>query len=221
MISWGRALRKMPTRRRRCTYPGGRTTATSSELTRRPMATSPTTSPTVAAPTPKAMAARSATGSGRTNQKMGSAQARTGRATIRSPRKSMAPPVGSVRPAMTLKKVVLPAPFGPMRLTMAPAGTSKSTSRTATSPPNCFVIRRACRIASPATMGLPDDTPAAGGDCDAGDAVTFDSLHRPRSLRPRLPPRAAPRGGGGSGRALPDAAASSARAPGRTGGTGS
>src|SRR5918996_6500700 len=35
-----------------------------------------------------------------------------------------------------LKKVVLPAPFGPIRLTMLPCGMSKSTSLTAIRPPN-------------------------------------------------------------------------------------
>src|SRR5579864_3409168 len=37
-----------------------------------------------------------------------------------------------------LKNVVLPAPFGPIRLTIAPSGTVKSTSSTATRPPNSF-----------------------------------------------------------------------------------
>src|SRR5262249_21283946 len=35
-----------------------------------------------------------------------------------------------------LKNVVFPAPFGPIRLTIAPSGITKSTSFTATSPPN-------------------------------------------------------------------------------------
>src|SRR6476646_213743 len=35
-----------------------------------------------------------------------------------------------------LKNVVLPAPFGPMRATIDPTGIVKSTSSTATSPPN-------------------------------------------------------------------------------------
>src|ERR671918_2435840 len=35
-----------------------------------------------------------------------------------------------------LKNVVLPAPFGPIRLTIAPSGIVKSTSLTATRPPN-------------------------------------------------------------------------------------
>ena len=46
---------------------------------------------------------------------------------------------------MTLKNVVLPAPFGPMRLTIEPSGMTKSTFETATSPPNCFVTARASR----------------------------------------------------------------------------
>src|SRR5919199_2227143 len=37
-----------------------------------------------------------------------------------------------------LKNVVLPAPFGPIRLTIPPSGTMKSTSLTATRPPNSF-----------------------------------------------------------------------------------
>ena len=40
---------------------------------------------------------------------------------------------------MQLKKVVLPAPFGPMTLTIAPWSTSKSSSLTAISPPNRLV----------------------------------------------------------------------------------
>src|SRR5438874_7359839 len=35
-----------------------------------------------------------------------------------------------------LKNVVLPAPFGPIRLTIVPSGIAKSTSFTATRPPN-------------------------------------------------------------------------------------
>src|SRR4051812_9301294 len=39
-----------------------------------------------------------------------------------------------------LKKVVLPAPLGPIRLTIEPRGTTKSTSLTATRPPNSLRI---------------------------------------------------------------------------------
>src|SRR3954447_19388710 len=41
-----------------------------------------------------------------------------------------------------LKKVVLPAPFGPMSDTIDPRGISKSTLLTAVRPPNFFVTPR-------------------------------------------------------------------------------
>ena len=59
------------------------------------------------------------------------------------------PAVGSMIPATTLKKVVLPAPLGPMMLTMPPFGMSRSTSRTATRPPNRLVTPRAWSRTSP------------------------------------------------------------------------
>src|ERR687897_966653 len=43
-----------------------------------------------------------------------------------------------------LKKVVLPAPFGPIRLTIEPVGIVKSMSLTATSPPNSLRTSTAC-----------------------------------------------------------------------------
>ena len=70
-------------------------------------------------------------------------QVRRGRATQARPANEIVPSLGSSRPAMTLKKVVLPAPLGPMRLTIEPLGMSKSMVRTATRPPNRFVIPRA------------------------------------------------------------------------------
>src|SRR5918997_1836638 len=47
-----------------------------------------------------------------------------------------------------LKNVVLPAPFGPIRLTIERSGMSKSTSLTATKPPKTLVIPRASRMLS-------------------------------------------------------------------------
>src|SRR5436853_4737963 len=41
-----------------------------------------------------------------------------------------------------LKRVVLPAPFGPIRLAIEPRATAKSTSATATRPPNSLRICR-------------------------------------------------------------------------------
>src|SRR6266550_7413242 len=47
-----------------------------------------------------------------------------------------------------LKNVVFPAPFGPIRLTIEPTGTVKSTSSTATRPPNSLRRSWVCNSAS-------------------------------------------------------------------------
>ncbi len=63
----------------------------------------------------------------------GSSQARPGWAIIVRPaERRSGPPSGRRCPAMMLKNVVLPAPFGPMRLTMLPRGIVKSMLLTAT-----------------------------------------------------------------------------------------
>src|SRR5215469_16589646 len=60
-----------------------------------------------------------------------------------------------------LKKVVLPAPFGPMSAWISPRRTRRSTSLTATKPLNCFVRPRVSRMKSStawcgaAAMGAP------------------------------------------------------------------
>jgi hypothetical protein len=41
-----------------------------------------------------------------------------------------------MRPVIRLKKVVLPAPFGPMTLTISPSSTLRFTPSTARRPPN-------------------------------------------------------------------------------------
>src|SRR5215212_6056937 len=57
-----------------------------------------------------------------------------------------------------LKNVVLPAPFGPIRLTIERSGISKSISLTAMSPPKTLVIPRASRMFPflSATSGSPE-----------------------------------------------------------------
>src|ERR1700730_437242 len=55
------------------------------------------------------------------------------------PSRRMSPPLGPRLPAMTLNKVVLPAPLAPMRPTNSPRSTLKLTSSTALSPPKVFV----------------------------------------------------------------------------------
>ena len=57
---------------------------------------------------------------------------------ILSPSTEMLPPVEVSTPVIRLKVVLLPAPFGPISATISPACTSKVTSLTATTPPNCL-----------------------------------------------------------------------------------
>src|SRR5215210_8111078 len=61
------------------------------------------------------------------------------------PPKTKLPAVGSKRPLTMLKNVVLPAPLGPIRLTMDRSGMSKLTALTATRPPKTLVMPRASR----------------------------------------------------------------------------
>ena len=54
------------------------------------------------------------------------------------PSNTIDPDVGLYTPVSWLKKVVLPAPFGPISATIAPRGMTKSMSSEAMSPPNSF-----------------------------------------------------------------------------------
>ena len=54
------------------------------------------------------------------------------------------PLVGLYSPVKTLKKVVFPAPLGPIKETTPPVGISNETSSTATKPPNLTEILSAC-----------------------------------------------------------------------------
>src|SRR5687768_1733558 len=61
-----------------------------------------------------------------------------------------------------LNNVVLPAPFGPIRLTIERSGMLKSTELTATRPPKTLVIPRASRMLA-ASMSLSDTGPFPRG----------------------------------------------------------
>ena len=124
-MSFGRALLKTPRRRSSRSYQGGRTMPMSRLTIRTASAAVDDEQlhvgvlwgqdPCNGSRTRSAMTAG-------TNQTNGSIHARSARATIRRPRNVISPSLGSRMPATTLKKVVLPAPFGPMRLTMDPWG---------------------------------------------------------------------------------------------------
>src|SRR5262245_34322766 len=63
----------------------------------------------------------------------------SGEARVRSmPSKATVPLVGTVSPARQLKKVDLPAPFGPIRPMISPSATERSALRTAKKLPKAF-----------------------------------------------------------------------------------
>src|SRR3990172_8325307 len=79
------------------------------------------------------------------------------------PSKVIVPSSMRLKPAMQLKKVVFPAPFGPITLTMPPCSISKSRLLTATSPPKRLVTPSAT------SSGIPCPLPSAGrGAVDGG-----------------------------------------------------
>ncbi len=77
------------------------------------------------------------------------------------PSKRTRPRVGGWRPVMTLKRVVLPAPLGPMRPWTVPARTATSTSFRAWMPPKRTVICSATSSANGTHLGL-DGSPDRG-----------------------------------------------------------
>src|SRR6266705_1561489 len=75
---------------------------------------------------------------------------------------------------MTLKSVVLPAPFGPMMPRRSPRRTSRLTLRTAVRPPKRFVTRSSVSTGPPDPQATGDTGQALGGephDEDEGRAV--------------------------------------------------
>src|SRR5699024_11701813 len=58
------------------------------------------------------------------------------------------PPSGRSNPLSRLNRVVLPAPFGPMRAVMAWRGTSRCSTSTALTPPKARLMLSATRIRS-------------------------------------------------------------------------
>src|SRR6516225_4484699 len=67
---------------------------------------------------------------------------------------STRPALGTMSPATQLKKVDLPAPFGPIRPTISPCATARSAPRTAVKPSNDFAIFSA--FGSMGDLGKPD-----------------------------------------------------------------
>src|SRR5437899_10482043 len=75
---------------------------------------------------------------------------------------------------MTLKSVVLPAPFGPMMPRRSPWRTWRLTSRTAVRPPKRFVTRSSVSTSSPGPEAPGEADQSVGGEAhheDEGRAV--------------------------------------------------
>src|SRR5215468_3665394 len=91
-----------------------------------------------------------------------------GRPAISSPANVTRPEVGRYMPAMQLKIVLLPDPFGPIRPTISPSSTSKETCETAVKPPKVLLkpetVRRAtgysARVGARGGAGDPIGPPA-------------------------------------------------------------
>src|SRR3954466_10365648 len=92
------------------------------------------------------------------------ARIRAGRSVMSWPSNSIVPEDGGKSPEITLKSVVLPAPFGPSIARRSPYATSRSTSRTAWRPPNRRPIPRRRRIGSACSGAAASVTRALGGD---------------------------------------------------------
>src|SRR5689334_8694849 len=107
-----------------------------------------------------------------------------GRPAMFSPLNRTRPDVGPMTPVRQLKKVLLPAPFGPMMARISPRWTSKSTLLSALRPPKRTVSASVRR-----TGALPRSTPAEEDDWGGGAADTYAYLRAWRFVGWRLPAR--------------------------------
>src|SRR5712691_4400821 len=82
-----------------------------------------------------------------------------------SPLNRIRPPVGRRTPVRQLKKVLLPAPFGPMMARISPRRISKSTLSSAVRPPKRTVSPSVRKMAS-----ASPPRPVSGGEAVATDA---------------------------------------------------
>src|SRR5262245_10073511 len=89
-----------------------------------------------------------------------------------SPSRRMRPLVGRSTPVTQLKKVLFPAPLGPMMARICPRGTVTLTRLTALKPPNRMVTSSVRRIGDsaaprPPSVGRAAGAPGAGACSDA------------------------------------------------------
>src|SRR5512133_2389584 len=100
------------------------------------------------------------------------------------PNISTRPAVGGKSPEMTLKSVVLPAPFGPRIARRSPATISRLTSRTACRPPKRRPTPRKRRVGSVLRLSTGASVKGLLDHCLRDDAVLDDpDLALPRRLQ--------------------------------------
>src|SRR5260221_6512585 len=110
-----------------------------------------------------------------------------GRPAISSPRKRTEPASGLSAPAMRLKVVLLPEPFGPIRPSSSPSATSNETPPTAVKPPNRLVsFETSSSTSGREGVALREGQHRLGGDLlrpdDAALAVDELDHHREGAL---------------------------------------
>src|ERR1019366_8978542 len=95
------------------------------------------------------------------------------------------PRSGDCRPLITLNRVVLPAPLGPIRPVTVPGRTRRLTSVRAATPPKCTPTSEtvSAAVAAASSAGSTCPAPDDGGTADRGSRLLAD-LHRP-PLDPR------------------------------------
>src|SRR5580693_10776972 len=102
------------------------------------------------------------------------------------PSNTMLPVVGSVSPAMQLKKVDLPAPFGPIRPMISCSSTARSAPDTARKLPNAFdTFLASSSIGAPPTLrheAIPQLEQAAGLEArDQDDDAAIEDIGQART----------------------------------------
>src|SRR6188508_3233274 len=90
-----------------------------------------------------------------------------GRPVMSEPLSRMRPDVGRNTPVTQLKKVLLPAPFGPMMARISPRRSSKLMLLSAVNPPKRMVRPsvRSTGAVSPPRLAAGEDVSVDGADC--------------------------------------------------------
>ena len=127
------------------------------------------------------------------------ARSYTGRPLMSLPARCTVPVSGRRIPRTQLKKVVLPAPLGPMRPTRSPGSTLRSTSRRASMPANVFLMPRASSRAVTRRPPRPVRPRHSTGDSASAPAAVR-CAHRPAACRAPPAPRDGERTGWWRGR---------------------